>query len=149
VRFVGFDHVVINCSDVERSLEWYCGTLGLAGERVEQWRAGEAPFPSVRVTETTIIDLFSVTSHGGEDRTGDVALPPEVGEHPTVTGNMDHFCLVMEPADWEAMVASGVPPAQRGPSRVFGALGMGTSIYTRDPDGNLVELRCYPRLPLS
>ena len=30
-----------------------------------------------------------------------------------------------------------------GPSEVFGARGMGRSVYVRDPDGNLVELRCY------
>lgn len=119
---------------MERSLAWYCETLGLAGERVEKWRAGEVPFPSVRVTDATIIDLFAAT-------------PPPIRLPPEVRGNMDHFCLVMTPGDWEAMVASGAPPAERGPSKVFGALGMGMSIYTRDPDGNLVELRCYPETP--
>ena len=146
MRFVGFDHVVLRCSDVERSLAWYCGTLGLAGERVEQWRAGEVPFPSVRVTEGTIIDLFAATPPRAPLPTGGRGNPEGKGK-PDVRGNMDHFCLVMTPGDWEAMVASGAPPAERGPSKVFGALGMGMSIYTRDPDGNLVELRCYPETP--
>ncbi len=146
VRFVGFDHVVLRCSDVERSLAWYCGMLGLAGERVEKWRAGEVPFPSVRVTDATIIDLFAATPPA-------VPLLTEVEGNTEVRGNtelgtnMDHFCLVMTKVDWEAMVASGAPPVERGPSRVFGALGMGMSVYTRDPDGNLVELRCYPETP--
>ena len=122
MRITGFDHIVLNVADAERSLAWYTGALGLAGERVEEWRRGEAPFPSVRVNESVIIDLFAL------DRTGE---------------NANHFCLVMPAADWEEMVESGTVPVEKGPSKVFGARGMGMSIYTRDPDGNLVELRRY------
>ena len=122
MRITGLDHIVLNSSDVERSLAWYTGVLGLAGERVHEWRRGDAPFPSVRIDEYTIIDLFH------KDRSAE---------------NLDHFCLVMEAADWEEMVAAGTVPVERGPIEVFGARGMGQSIYTRDPDGNTVELRRY------
>lgn len=122
MRITGLDHIVLNCSDVERSLAYYTGTLGLAGERVDEWRRGEAPFPSVRVDAGTIIDLFD------SDRTGQ---------------NLDHLCLVMPADDWEDMVATGAVPVERGPSKVYGARGMGVSVYTRDPDGNTVELRRY------
>ena len=30
-----------------------------AAERVDAWRAGEVPFPSVRIDESTLIDLFA------------------------------------------------------------------------------------------
>lgn len=116
------DHIVLNTADAERSLDWYCGVLGLRGERVEEWRRGEAPFPSVRIDEGTIIDLFA------RERTGE---------------NLNHFCLVMPAADWDEMVASDTIPIEYGPSKVFGARGTGLSIYTRDPDGNQVELRRY------
>ena len=53
----GVDHVVYVCRDVETVLAWWTGTLGLAGERVEQWRAGEVPFPSVRLSPTALVDL--------------------------------------------------------------------------------------------
>lgn len=122
MRITGLDHIVLNVADAERSLAWYTGVLGLAGERVEEWRRGEAPFPSVRVDGSTIIDLFAL------ERTGE---------------NADHFCLVMPAGDWEEMVEAGTVPVEKGPSKVFGARGMGLSIYTRDPDGNLVELRRY------
>ena len=58
VQVVGLDHVVFKCADVEKSLTFYCDTLGLEPERVDEWRRGDAPFPSVRITPTTIIDLF-------------------------------------------------------------------------------------------
>jgi catechol 2,3-dioxygenase-like lactoylglutathione lyase family enzyme len=123
VNITGLDHIVLNVSDAERSLAYYTGVLELRGERIEEWRTGAAPFPSVRVDDSTIIDLFVAESSGA---------------------NLDHFCLVMPTADWDEMVASNRIEVVRGPSRVFGARGMGLSVYTRDPDGNTVELRHYP-----
>ena len=128
MRVTGLDHIVLTTPDPERALAWYTGVLGLAGERVDEWRRGEAPFPSVRIDAGTIIDLFRADGDDGGQLQG---------------RNLDHFCLVMPAADWEEMVAAGDIPVERGPSKVFGARGMGTSIYTRDPDGNVVELRRY------
>ena len=122
LRVTGLDHVVLNVADVERSLAFYCDELGLAPERVEQWRRGEVLFPSVRVDPTTIIDLLAV---------------PRTGE------NADHVCLVVEPVDLEAVKASGRFEVVDGPAKRFGARGDGTSLYVQDPDGNTVELRHY------
>jgi catechol 2,3-dioxygenase-like lactoylglutathione lyase family enzyme len=119
---IGFDHVVLNVSDVELSLAFYCDQLGLAGERVEEWRKGEVPFPSVRVSDATIIDILAA---------------PRTGE------NADHICLVVEPMDFEALKESGPLDIVAGPASRFGARGIATSIYLRDPDHNLVELRYY------
>ncbi|TDC38028.1 VOC family virulence protein [Micromonospora sp. 15K316] len=123
VRVTGFDHLVLNVADVERSLEFYCGRLGLAPVRVDEWRAGRVPSPSVRVTPDTIIDLVRA------DRR---------------ESNVDHFCLVVAPLDWAAVIDSGVFTVLEGPVGRFGARGSATSIYVRDPDGNSVELRWYP-----
>ncbi|MGW4293344.1 VOC family protein [Micromonospora chersina] len=123
VRVTGFDHLVLAVTDVERSLSFYCDTLGLAPVRVDRWRAGEVPFPSVRVNADTIIDLVRGEPDGS---------------------NVDHFCLVVEPLDWAAVVESGVFTVLTGPVPRFGARGTATSIYVRDPDGNTVELRWYP-----
>ncbi len=128
MRITGLDHIVLNTPDPERALAWYTGVLGLAGERVDEWRRGEVPFPSVRVDQATLIDLFNI-------HPGDPDRPPLL--------NLDHLCLVMPATDWEEMVEAGDIPVERGPSHVFGARGMGVSIYTRDPDGNVVELRRY------
>ncbi|WP_018348801.1 VOC family protein [Longispora albida] len=118
-----FDHLVLNVSDTERALGFYCGLLGLAPVRVEEWRAGQVPFPSVRVSPETIIDLVH------RDR----------GE-----ANVDHLCLVVEPLDWQQVIDSGVFTVLEGPVGRYGARGSATSIYVLDPDGNSVELRWYP-----
>ena len=118
----GLDHIVLNVADVERSLTWYTELLGLRAERVDEWRAGQVPFPSVRVDGGCVIDLF------GESRTGE---------------NMNHVCLVVEPDDVAAIAADDRFTVVAGPARRWGAQGDGTSVYVTDPDGNTVELRCY------
>ena len=45
--------------------------------------------------------------------------------------------------DFDALKASGRFEVVEGPATRFGARGDGTSIYIRDPDQNLVELRYY------
>ena len=124
MRVVGLDHVVLNCADVDASLRWYTEELGLRPVRAAEWRAGDAPFPSVRVDDTTIIDLLASA------RTG---------------VNVDHLCLVLEPTDLDALARSGrFEVVGDGPvDGLFGARGLATSLYVRDPDGNTVELRCY------
>jgi catechol 2,3-dioxygenase-like lactoylglutathione lyase family enzyme len=122
VKVEGMDHVVLVVADVERSLAWYRDMLGLEPVRVEEWKDGRAPFPSVRVNENTIIDLLA------GDRTG---------------MNLDHLCLVIEPTDLDELARSGRFDVVDGPGTRFGARGTGTSLYVRDPDGNVVELRHY------
>jgi catechol 2,3-dioxygenase-like lactoylglutathione lyase family enzyme len=60
-HITGFDHLVLRCADVDSTLAWYVDTLGLAQVRVDEWRSGVAPFPSVRVSAETIIDLVPAT----------------------------------------------------------------------------------------
>ena len=55
----GIDHNVLCVSDVERSVTWYCDRLGLVAERLEEWRAGDALFVSLRVDAATLIDLLA------------------------------------------------------------------------------------------
>ncbi|WP_327679166.1 VOC family protein [Kitasatospora sp. NBC_00458] len=123
VRVKAFDHLVLNVGDVERSLEFYAGLLGLEPVRVDEWRAGQAPFPSIRITPETIIDLT-----GG----------------PRGGSNVDHICLTVDPLDWQEVIDSGVFTVLEGPVPRYGARGTATSVYVQDPDGNTVELRWYP-----
>jgi catechol 2,3-dioxygenase-like lactoylglutathione lyase family enzyme len=122
VRVNGFDHIVLLSSDIERSLAFYCDQLGMEPERVEEWRRGEVFFPSVRVADGTVIDVFPGEPAGK---------------------NVDHYCLVVEPTDLQAVVDRGDLDVQEGPVPRWGARGMGWSVYVRDPDGHVVELRHY------
>lgn len=124
VRVKAFDHLVLNVGDVERSLAFYCGPLGLAPVRVEEWRRGEVPFPSVRVDESTIIDLL---------------------HRPRAESNVDHFCLVVDPLDWQEVIDAGTLTVLEGPVGRYGARGDAQSIYVQDPDDNMIELRWYPQ----
>ncbi|HTJ25345.1 MAG TPA: VOC family protein [Candidatus Limnocylindria bacterium] len=122
--------MVLNVRDVDRSLGFYAGGLGLAVERLAEFHRGEAPFPSVRVNGQTIIDLF----------------PPALHAPTAPSGvNLHHLCLVVTETidELRAQLDEIGAPIDEGPVRVFGARGIGTSYYTRDPDGNGVELRTY------
>jgi catechol 2,3-dioxygenase-like lactoylglutathione lyase family enzyme len=121
VHVTGLDHVVLLVADARRSLAWY-QHLGLVPERVDEWAAGDAPFPSVRIDATTVIDLV---------------------EGPRSGVNADHLCLVVEPCDLDALAASPDLDVIEGPVPRWGAQGWATSVYVRDPDANVVELRHY------
>lgn len=122
IRPLGLDHVVLIVADVERSLAWYLDRLGGAPVRVEEWRTGDVPFPSVRLSPSAIIDLVAGERDGR---------------------NVDHVCIEVEPVDLDAVAASGEFDVTGGPAELFGARGTGTGLYVRDPDGNVIELRCY------
>ena len=124
VRVQAMDHVVLNVADTRRAVEWYGGVLGLEVLRFDEWERKEVFFPSVRVDAHTIIDLL---------------------EAPRTGSNVDHVCLVVDPAsDLDALAASGTFDVVDGPADRWGARGMGRSLYVRDPDQNVVELRTYP-----
>ena len=131
VTITEMDHIVLRVRDVEESLRFYHEILGLPVERVEQWRAGDIRFPSVRLNADTIIDLFASDQEPiGRDG----------------AKNQDHYCMVIEPTDMEALKAQfealGVD-IQAGPGKRWGSHGDGISLYIYDPDDNVVELRHY------
>jgi catechol 2,3-dioxygenase-like lactoylglutathione lyase family enzyme len=123
VRPVGIDHVVLCVADAERSVRWYVDVLGLAPERLEDWRAGTAPFVSVRVSSTSVIDLL---------------------ESPVTGRNVDHVALEVADVDLAELAGSGRVDVVRPPARIWGARGWGTGMYVADPDGHVIELKTYP-----
>lgn len=123
LKVLRFDHLVLRVRDPERSIAWYCGLLGLEAERLEEWRRGEVPFPSVRIDPNTVIDLDARHEPDGH--------------------NVDHFCLEVRTTDLDALVASGAFDLVGPPVRRWGARGEADLVYVRDPDGHMVELRHY------
>lgn len=128
----GLDHVVLRVHDLEQSLAFYQGVLGCSVEKVQakigltQLRAGRS-----------LIDLITL----------DGALGAKGGAGPGAQGrNMDHFALGVTPFDEAAirahLSAHGIAVIESGPR--YGAEGEGPSVYVRDPDGNVVELKGPP-----
>ena len=85
-KATALDHLVLVVEDVERSLAWYSEHLGLSGVQVEEWRAGQVPFPSLRVDPHTIIDFIraAAVEQGGR-------------------GHLDHICFVVSGPDLESL----------------------------------------------
>ena len=133
MKVIGMDHIVLRVRDREESLRFYGDVLGLEKLRAEEWREGKVGFPSVRVSEGTIIDLMEQS--------------PEAVEPGRAPGrNLDHFCLVVAREAWDGYIAelqrTGAAPVEEPKSR-WGARGRGVSIYIHDPDGNEIELKTY------
>ena len=130
LKINAMDHIVLNVSDVERSLAFYSEILGLEPQRVEEFRAGKITFPSVRISESCLIDLVKAPEASPEQ----------------VRPNLAHFCLTAESIDLGELATSldaqGVTITTRPVAR-WGARGMATSIYILDPDGNEIEIRHY------
>lgn len=128
------DHIVLNVLDEEKMISFYSEVMLFSCERLEEYRAGEVPFPSVRINSDTIIDLF----------------PKKMWQKSsTVTQghvNLNHFCISLSKQMWvnltERLKANNVD-IEQGPVLRWGAHGTGTSIYFRDPEGNLIEARYY------
>jgi len=128
----GLDHVVIVVRDFEIALAFYTGALGCEPLGVEDWREGRRRFPSLRAGRTMI------NLHQAGRPVGLNAVNMQVGS--------EDLCFEWSgPIDGaiERLRAHGVP-IEVGPVKRFGARGReGTSVYFRDPDGNLLELMSY------
>ena len=138
------DHVVIWVEDPLRSAEFFEKVVGFPGVRVEEFRAGEAPFPSVRITDDTIIDLMprELAPRLNAFTSADDPTTAESAGHP-----VHHICFAMSEPEFEALrarlVQHGIAPAGEM-LRSFGARGLAPrTYYFRDLDGNVFEARYY------
>ena len=141
---VALDHLVLIVADVEQALAWYQRHLDLTPVRLDEWRAGTAPFPSLRVTGDTIIDFIPAAASGGGG-----AGPPQRATTKGATvdrapsEHLDHICFVVSATDLEELRGRAELAIEAEGDR-FGARGVAHSIYVRDPDDLLVEVRAYP-----
>ena len=128
------DHIVINVVDIDKMLKFYTEVLQLTSERLEEFKDHKVPFPSVRLTKDTIIDLFPKTLW-------EKANPEDV-----CRPNLNHFCLSTDKMSWQRVQSrleqSGVQ-IDDGPVKRWGAHGSGVSMYFRDPEENVIEVRYY------
>ena len=128
------DHIVINAVNIDKMVHFYTEILQLPSERLEEFNDHKVPFPSVRLTKDTIIDLFP-------KKLWEKTNPDEV-----CRPNLNHFCLSTDQYSWaklqERLKENGVQ-IDDGPVKRWGAHGPGVSIYFRDPEQNVIEVRYY------
>ena len=122
------DHVVLNCRDLETTASWYQRVLGMEREEFGPDRRIAMKFGSQKI---------NLRPTGASNwPTGAIDTP----------GSLD-LCFITNSALEGVLYhlhACGVVVTE-GPVQRTGALGLMTSVYCRDPDGNLVEIASYPR----
>jgi len=125
----GLDHVVLRVVDLDAMTRFYRDVIGCTIDRerpdlgLTHLRAGRS-----------LIDLITV----------DGPLGARGGAAPGAEGrNLEHICLTLSPFDEAAirdwLTAQGVEIIESGPR--YGAEGEGVSLYVRDPEGTVVELK--------
>ena len=130
ITVTGLDHFVLRVRDLDRSIGFYRDALGLPIECLEEYRDGTRPFVSARVG-AQLIDLVP-----------DPSYDPEAGLR---SGGFMHLCVrvagALERDVLPRVRARGIEVIEDAPMMRLGATGYGPSIYVRDPDGYVVELK--------
>lgn len=121
-----FDHIVVNCTDVEATARWYHDVLGMRVERFGPDDRVALKFGSQKINlrPTGAANWFTAA----------VDVP----------GSQD-LCFVTTSTTDDVIdqLTRLSVPIEEGPVTKTGALGSMTSVYCRDPDGNLVEIARY------
>lgn len=129
MRILALDHLVLRVTDLQAMRDFYTQVIGLDLDRqvpdlgLVHLRAGRS-----------MLDLVSVAGKLGASG----------GAAPGVEGrNQDHFCLRIDPFDEAALrarfAAHGIELSEVHDN--YGAEGTGPSVYLRDPEGNVIELK--------
>jgi glyoxylase I family protein len=119
------DHVVLRCREQDRMLDFYTRVLGLKEER--------------RIAQIGLIQLRAGASM--------IDLVPAAEPRVESGTNVDHFCLGIKTDDMRSTMAylrMNSVEVLGEPAMRYGARGMGNSIYVRDPEGNVIELKQMP-----
>lgn len=136
----GFDHVALPTHDAEALIRFY-RRLGFPILYEEEWRTGKHPLFAIGVGEHNKINVH----------------PPEVWQNPkfeargpTARPGCGDLCFVFDGTIDEAVqrIRDAGAEIVYGPWDQNGGgdrgQRQGTSVYTRDPDGNLIEFMTYP-----
>lgn len=124
MKLKNIDHMVITTQDLEKCLHFYVDILNMEHE---------------------VIDGHHAVKFGNEK----FNIHAKKGEFQPAAKNIEYgsqdFCLVAEGDIYEIkeeLKAQGCEIVE-GVVQCIGTLGTINSVYTRDPDGNLVEIAVY------
>ncbi|MEY2431331.1 MAG: hypothetical protein QOC92_1056, partial [Acidimicrobiaceae bacterium] len=120
------DHLILAVNDIDESVRFYTGILGLTHEGQQE------PFTVIRVTPEFTLQLAPWGSGGGE-----------------------HLAFALPRVDFDAafdrLKAAGIEYGDsfhsvgnmQGPGEEVGARGPGQAVYMFDPSKHLIEIRHY------
>lgn len=124
------DHLVLNVKDIDIAASWYQRVLGMEVETFGRDNRTALKFGGQKINLRPVdTDAHSwVAARAPVAGSGDLCFVSAV----PVPDVVDHLrsCGVM---------------IEAGPVERVGALGPMTSVYCRDPDGNLIEIASYLR----
>lgn len=86
------DHITLNMEDDEKMISFYSQILLLPTERLDEYRAGKVPFPSVRLSADMLIVLFPKKIWGKTARQGE-------GRE-----NLNHLCIALTKEKWDELL---------------------------------------------
>lgn len=137
---IGFHHAAISTPDLDRFLDFYCGTLGCEVAWTFAWDTGSDEADAVTGLQDSaaraamlklgdsFLEVFEFSSP---------AATPQSTDRPVNDHGITHVCLQVQDiqTEYERLQQAGMhfhcPPQ---------AQDTGFVTYGRDPDGNVVEL---------
>ncbi len=129
MRIDRLDHLVLTVESIEATVAFYERVLGMTGVTFGPGRTA-LEFGRSKINLHQRGHEFDPKARRPTPGSGDLCF--------VVDGPLEAVLAELE--------ASGTP-VEVGPVARAGALGPMRSCYVRDPDGNLVELACYPTAP--
>lgn len=122
------DHLVLNCRDVDITANWYERVLGMDREAFGSPSRTALKFGGQKLNLRPFDAPTDAWTTAADPRPGTQDLC---------------FVVAMRAADAATHLQGCGVTIELGPVTRQGALGAMTSVYCRDPDGNLVEVASY------
>ena len=125
-----FDHIVLNCNDVQATAAWYERVLGVTRETFG---------PSNRTALSLGDQKINLRPVGAQ------AVDPDWFTGAVEAAGSEDLCFITRstPEEVRAHLTGCGVDIISGPVTKIGALGAMTSHYCRDIDGNLIEIAVY------
>lgn len=128
-EIIDLDHLVLTAKDLSKTIAFYRDALGM---RLESFTT-----PSGETRQALLFGARKINLHAAANPYAPHAAQP-------APGALDLCFLTKTPlAEWQAHLAAQSVEILQGPVPRTGAKGPITSIYIRDPDGNLIEIAKY------
>ncbi|VIO80941.1 Virulence protein [Bradyrhizobium ivorense] len=132
VKVNALDHLVINVTDVVRSVAWYSRILGM---EVKVFDPGKGKTPRTSL-------VFGHQKINVRPRDAD-KVEWFTADHEAAGSDDLCFLTASTPAEVVAHLKANGVKIEEGPVAKQGARGTLRSVYCRDPDGSLIEISSY------